>query len=502
MSSLLLLKNILSKAFDSKLNVLEKRTKEHIDSLQSTKAIFTQFNTEIETIIKNVTIPKDKPQSQFQLQSQNMTPKSSSSFYQHQRQKNPSQTNLIVPSTPNQKINRSITFTSKEFQQPISNSLTEKKNLSKSKSIKSPTINAKRSLFTRNKTPFNLHKYNNNIPSHYATISPSSRINISPCVRTKHTRHILNITHKPNQIQKELLSIKEQIQNVEHNIQVTEQAIKEKSNSHTNSLLTSPNKQLKHNKSIYHNYLKNKTGILKHIITYLNDKDKVSLVLSSKYYFEYFFEDVKAELINKCEGMNNEIARIKSEYSQIDFNKELDHNKFKLSRGALKASELLDQELYMKVFTTYEVNDSIKEINYIYKIFYQLILEEDFVNIKNDFLFWKKNCEYIIKESNARIGSFLVSQVQYFCFSSNNVYKLKQLIRPIKHKILPSYFSRLCGTTSLIIFLLKDALEYCGVLINENKSHPKHRVDNLTYEKEIIVNLLHQLKHKYTNKFN
>jgi hypothetical protein len=108
----------------------------------------------------------------------------------------------------------------------------------------------------------------------------------------------------------------------------------------------------------------------------------------------------------------------------------------------------------------------------------------------------------IIKESNARLGSFLVSQVQYFCFSINNVYKLKQLIQPIKHKILPSYFSRICGTTSLIIFLLKDALEYCGALINENKSHPKHRVDNLTYEKELIVNLLHQLKHKYTNKFN
>ena len=159
MSSLLFLKNLLSKAFDNKLNVLEKRTKEHIDSLQSTKAIFTQFNTEIETIIKNVTIPKDKTQSQ--LQPQNMTPKTSSSFYQHQRHKHPSQTNLTVPLTPKPKINRSITFTSKEFQHPINNSLTEKKNLSKSKTIKSPTINAKRSLFTRNKTPFNLHKYNN-----------------------------------------------------------------------------------------------------------------------------------------------------------------------------------------------------------------------------------------------------------------------------------------------------------------------------------------------------
>ena len=283
MSSVLLLKNLLSKAFDNKLNVLEKRTKEHIDSLQSTKAIFTQFNTEIETIIKNVTIPKDKTQSQFQLQPQNMTPKSSSSFYQLQRQKHPSQTNLTIPSTPNSKINRSITFTSKEFQHPINNSLTEKKNLSKSKSIKSPTINAKKSLFTRNKTPFNLHKYNNNITSHYSTISPSARINISPCVRTKHIKHILNITHKPNQIQKELLSIKEQIQNVEHNIQVTEQAIKEKNNSHTNSLLTSPNKQLKHNKSIYHNYLQNLSEILKPIFKYLKDKDKVSLVLSSKY---------------------------------------------------------------------------------------------------------------------------------------------------------------------------------------------------------------------------
>ena len=55
--------------------------------------------------------------------------------------------------------------------------------------------------------------------------------------------------------------------------------------------------------------------------------------------------------------------------------------------------------------------------------------------------------------------------------------------------IFPTTFSKISGTTGLLFFLIKDALEYCGVLINDKKTQPSRIYDNLMYYKNIIDNL-------------
>ena len=48
-------------------------------------------------------------------------------------------------------------------------------------------------------------------------------------------------------------------------------------------------------------------------------------------------------------------------------------------------------------------------------------------------------------------------------------------------KINPTYYSKICSTTSLFIFLLKDALEYSGIIIVDKKSQLQKILNNYNY---------------------
>jgi hypothetical protein len=68
-----------------------------------------------------------------------------------------------------------------------------------------------------------------------------------------------------------------------------------------------------------------------------------------------------------------------------------------------------------------------------------------------------------------------------FDFSSENLYKIMKIYANEINKINPTYFSKICSTTSLFIFLLKDALEYSGLIIVEKKSQLQKIFNNYNY---------------------
>jgi hypothetical protein len=45
---------------------------------------------------------------------------------------------------------------------------------------------------------------------------------------------------------------------------------------------------------------------------------------------------------------------------------------------------------------------------------------------------------------------------------------INRLLRNNQHKLNANYFSDICGTTGLITFFLKDALEFLGAISNKN----------------------------------
>jgi hypothetical protein len=54
-----------------------------------------------------------------------------------------------------------------------------------------------------------------------------------------------------------------------------------------------------------------------------------------------------------------------------------------------------------------------------------------------------------------------------FDFSDQNTYKIYRLTINKEKKFASNFFSKICQTTAIIIFLIKDALEFIGVLIDK-----------------------------------
>lgn len=48
--------------------------------------------------------------------------------------------------------------------------------------------------------------------------------------------------------------------------------------------------------------------------------------------------------------------------------------------------------------------------------------------------------------------------------SNENIELLYKIVQNKENKINPNFFSRTCGTTGLVVFIIKDALEYIGLL--------------------------------------
>lgn len=96
-----------------------------------------------------------------------------------------------------------------------------------------------------------------------------------------------------------------------------------------------------------------------------------------------------------------------------------------------------------------------------------------------------------------------MSNIKIFDFSSENIYKLSKMVGNNLNKITPSYFSKICGTTGLIMFLLKDCMEYSGINIVEKKTSLQKIFNNLIYNTEVYnskINRLSDYLEKYHNR--
>ena len=71
--------------------------------------------------------------------------------------------------------------------------------------------------------------------------------------------------------------------------------------------------------------------------------------------------------------------------------------------------------------------------------------------------------------------------MRLFDFSSGNLFRLNKNYGNILAKLNPSYFSKICTTTSLFTFLLKDAVEYAGLVFVEKKSQLALVYNTYTY---------------------
>lgn len=160
-----------------------------------------------------------------------------------------------------------------------------------------------------------------------------------------------------------------------------------------------------------------------------------------------------------------------------------------MTRGAIKAVELLNESLYFKLFEGANSND---DIILPYRIFFQLI-DSPIAAIPDKVDFWSKTCEFFAKERDGKLGTMVTNLVKNINYSDENIYKITKLVGNNSSKISPNYFSKMCGTTGLFIFLIKDALEYSGI-IPDKKTPPSRIMKNYLYNFQLLQGKMERLK--------
>ena len=229
--------------------------------------------------------------------------------------------------------------------------------------------------------------------------------------------------------------------------------------------------------------------ILSLISTFLDKKTKICFLSISKkllrhltFYIDDLYHDLlKINNINISNSIEDKIKAIKKKYGEED----LDSPKyaFSLSNNSVKALDFLDSDSYNDIFRKSKLDPPLDKIILIYRIFFQLINKEELVKIENDKKFWKKARKFILENNEGKTGTFIREYISEFDFTSENIYQLKKVINGNEDKLKPLYYENICKTTVFFLFIIKDSLEYCGIIQNDKKTMPS-----------VVINYLEDLQ--------
>lgn len=163
---------------------------------------------------------------------------------------------------------------------------------------------------------------------------------------------------------------------------------------------------------------------------------------------------------------------------------------FTLSKGCSKAIELLNEKMYTNVYDEFKVPKT--EIVYIYRLLFQLVNFPDIHQNLSDAEHWRRVVSYFRMEAKGKIGQHLKDITDKLDFSNKNILEISKLIENHAKNLTPSYYSKICGATGFVVFYIKDALDYCGIL-DEKKSSP-HKIHKfLSYKQKIYQEILKKL---------
>lgn len=208
---------------------------------------------------------------------------------------------------------------------------------------------------------------------------------------------------------------------------------------------------------------------LPNILVFLSKADIFQLKNCSKYFnsfiINYFIKILDKEKINFLEKQN------KLNLKEDEFSQKLDLKNLNLNRSTLRAINLLNDEIFCRLF--FEEKKPNKEILIVYKLYFQIINYKEIINLYNkqlsDDIFWEK-CRNYFQKYNGNISEILINNIKNnkILLTGENLYKVYKLIEKDLYKFNSGYFSKLCGTTGIFIFYIRNILDFLG-FTNEKK---------------------------------
>ena len=248
-------------------------------------------------------------------------------------------------------------------------------------------------------------------------------------------------------------------------------------------------------------FKKDKKVILKNILKYLKDNEIILFTSCNNYLDKEriaFLDNKKEELLqilnlNKDETMETKIKRIKNEFSEQDISNPKDFLLSEESKNKLK--ELNKSEKHEIFKTDLDKIDKDKNLLIIvYKILFVLLDKKEIFSILNDSIFWRKSSQYLLNQnSEGKIGDFILQKIPFFSFKSKSFNKIETIIKDNKENIINEIKN---NGNIMIAPLIKEALEYCGVIIEPGKTQGNIIIKNLK-KNQTIINYLNNLKVRY-----
>ena len=245
---------------------------------------------------------------------------------------------------------------------------------------------------------------------------------------------------------------------------------------------------------------KKDNNIVKNILKYLPQKETIYFYSINNYFNKKriaFFGNKKEELLSilnlkKDETIENKINEIKNKFTE----EELSHKKkFEITQETSYILKKINKEDYLKKLKNLEKNENIF---IIYKILFILLGEENIYNTLNKDIFFKK-CLYFFENSPDNLGDFILEKIPEFNFEKNEFNMIENLIKDNKSEIINEISN---SKKYLIIPLIKEFLEYIGIIFSENKTEGSIYINNLR-KNQIIINYLNNLKVRYfLSKYN
>ena len=230
------------------------------------------------------------------------------------------------------------------------------------------------------------------------------------------------------------------------------------------------------------------------IFAYLPIKDRLSFVSTSKLFKQHYLtilnslETSITDTLNLTEGqtLENKIKDLKAS-TPSPSDPAHPYPEFQVTKGALKAIELCNGESYNKLFKKTVLEPKLMDIIVIYRILLRLIRANGIADIEDDAEFWVKCCEFLNEKCpDNKVGTFIIESAKNLDFDDHTVYKINKLITQKKAKIVPAVYSKICSTTGLLVFFIKDSLEYCGIIVSDKKTPPIRIVNNLVYIQKLL----------------
>ena len=240
--------------------------------------------------------------------------------------------------------------------------------------------------------------------------------------------------------------------------------------------------------------------ILANILNYLTNIEIISFYSINNFFNKsriLLLDKKKEKLLSqlnlkKDETIDNKINEIIKVFPE---EKLKNQKKFEISEDTKnKIKEINEKKLLEK---SENDDDNINII--VYRILFVFLGEEKIYMTLTKNFFWKKCFNYFKENCDGNIGELIIDKIHMFKFGVKEFNEIEDILKKDKKELI----NKICNNTDLLIIpLIKEALEYFGIIYSPDKTEGNLMIKNLR-KNQIIINYLNNLKVRYfLSKYN